>query len=374
MLHIEILEKTKRGLRPFVSFPFALYRDDANWVPPMLKYQYDTLLSKGNALLHDGECRFFMLYDDERPVARLLAGVDRRLNERLRQSLGYISLFECEDNQEAAKLILDAGCSYLKALKVERVIGPTPPTVGDFGKGVLVQGFDGAPVFLNAYNPPYYEALFLAAGFTKHRDHLAYFMRLKDFDSDRLEPIIQRAQQRFGYSIQNVRLTGPDREKKLRDMVRVLHEAFPVNWEMNPPQLTDIENALRVLRRVYRPEMTVMAYAGERPIGLVVSFPDYNELIKKTGGRLFPFGWAALLLQKNAIRGARCAMQFVVPEYQNMAVNMAMLCRSVECSRRIGIEWVEGSTVDETDAVSVNNTERMGAKIYRVYRQYEKKL
>jgi len=67
-------------------------------------------------------------------------------------------------------------------------------------------------------------------------------------------------------------------------------------------------------------------------------------------------------------------MQFVVPEYQNKAVNTAMFCMAVENSRRLGIQWVEGSTVDETNAISIANTERAGAQLYRIYRQYEKIL
>lgn len=373
MLHIEILEKTKRGLRPFVMLPFSLYKGDDNWVPPLLHYQYEMLLGKENSMLYEGECRFYMVYDDERPVARVLAGVDHRLNERLHDTRGYFSLFEAEDNQEAVNMLMDAASSYLAALKATRVVGPTPPTVDDFGKGVLVKG-EGRPVFLNPYNPPYYEQLLLNAGFSKHRDHYAYFIRLNELNFDKYEPIIERAQKRFHYRVEHVRLTRANREAKLRDMARVIREAFPENWELNPPTLKDIEAEERTIRFCYRWEMTVMAYAGDRPIGLVVCFPDLNTLIQKTNGRLFPFGWASLVFGKNRIDGVRCAMQFVVPEYQNMAVNTAMLMKAAQACKRIKINWVEGSTVDETNAVSLNNTERVGAKLYRVYRQYEKKL
>lgn len=374
MLHIEVPEKTRRGLRPFVMLPFSLYREDENWVPPLLHYQYRQLLGRENALLNESECRFFLLYEGDKPVGRVLAGVDRRLNERLHQNTGYFSLFECEDGLEKAQMLLDTACDYLRSLNVEKVIGPTPPTVDDFGKGVLVQGFDGMPVFLNPYNPPYYAQLLTACGFTKHRDHLAYYMRLEDFDMDKLDPIVQRAKRRFGFEVRHVRFTRANGQKLLADITRVIREAFPPEWEINLPTQEDIRREFSLARHFYRPEMTIMAYAGARPIGVVVAFPDYNPLIKKAGGRLSPLGFARLAIGKNKVRGARCAMQFVVPEYQNMAVNTAMFCEAVEASRAIGIQWVEGSTVDETNAVSINNTERAGAKLYRVYRQYEKNL
>jgi len=72
--------------------------------------------------------------------------------------------------------------------------------------------------------------------------------------------------------------------------------------------------------------------------------------------------------------GARCNMQFVVPEYQNMGVNTAMFYEAYLEAKKLGIQWVEGSTVDETNAASINNTEKMGTHLYRVYRQYEREL
>lgn len=374
MLHIEIPERTKSALKPFVMLPFALYQDDDNWVPPMLYWQYEQLLGKSNALLQDGECRFFLLYDDEKPVGRLLAGVDRRLNERLHQNLGYFSLFECINSLDAAQMLFDAACAYLRTLKVDKVIGPTPPTVDDFGKGVLIRGFDGMPVFLNPYNPPYYDELLTQCGFQKHRDHLAYYMRMKDFDLDRLEPIIERAKRRFHYDVRPVRFTTANCDRLMNDIAQVIDASFPREWEINLPTLDDIKREFGFAKNFYRPEMTVMAYADGKPIGVVVAFPDYNPLIKKTGGKLFPLGWARIVFGRRKIKGARCAMQFVVPEYQNKAVNTAMFCTAVENSRRLGIQWVEGSTVDETNAISIANTERAGAQLYRIYRQYEKTL
>jgi len=91
-------------------------------------------------------------------------------------------------------------------------------------------------------------------------------------------------------------------------------------------------------------------------------------------GRLLPFGWLRFWLGKGKINGARCNMQFVVPEYQNKGVNMAMFHAAYQGAKSIGIKWVEGSTVDETNATSINNTEKVGSHLYRIYRQYEKQL
>ena len=154
----------------------------------------------------------------------------------------------------------------------------------------------------------------------------------------------------------------------------MIRESFPPEWEWNVPTYGDLRREAKALRRYYCPEMTAMAYAGNRPIGLVLSFPDYNQVLKKMKGRLLPIGWLRFLLGKGKIRGARCSLQVVVPEYQHKGVNTAMFYEAYLGAKALGIQWVEGSTVDETSVASIANTEKLASHLYRVYRQYEKSL
>ncbi|MBR3741058.1 MAG: hypothetical protein IKN04_11495, partial [Clostridia bacterium] len=78
MIRVEILEQNRAALRPFVLLPFQLYKDDPNWVPPLIREQLRSLCEN-----HDDPRRYFLVYDGETPVARVMAGIDERLNERL---------------------------------------------------------------------------------------------------------------------------------------------------------------------------------------------------------------------------------------------------------------------------------------------------
>lgn len=369
MIRVEILEPTRAALRPFVMLPFSLFADDPNWVPMLIGAQLNMLSAP-----QDDPRRFFLVYDDEKPVARVMAGINQKLNEKLGEKCGYISLFECAQRPDYARAALDAACTYLREMGMEKVMGPCAPNQDDLTKGLLIQGYEGPPVMLNAYNPPYYVEYFEKCGFRKHRDHFAYYMRMDEFDLRKVEEIVPRAKQRFGFRVEHVRFTKENEGKLLRDITRVIQEAFPPEWELSVPTYEDIAKEFKLLRRYYRPEMTVIAYAGNRPIGFVAAFPDYNQVLKKMKGRLLPIGWLKYLFGKNKINGCRCNMQFVVPEYQLKGVNTAMFYEAFTGAQRIGIKWVEGSTVDETNVASIINTEKAGSHLYRIYRQYEKEL
>lgn len=373
MLHVEILEPSQRGLKDFMGLPYRLYRKDPNWVPPLYSMQLRSLLGEHNPLLC-GEHRFFLAYEDDRPVARVLAGVDDRLNERIGEKRGYISLFETEENLEYARAVLDAATSYLKGLGMRQVVGPNTPGFDDFSKGLLCEGFDGQPMLFNPYNPPFYNDFFLQYGFTKHRDHYAYWMKLKDFPISDDEALSRKAQARFGFRVEHVDLRRSDLTTLASQMTQVISEAFPSEWELVPPTQGDICDEMDGLLQYATSELIVMAYAGERPIGLLVGFPDYNRLLKQNGGRLFPFGWLTLLFGRKRVRAARCSMLFVSPDYQNKAVGVAMMLSAYQKAYAMGIREIEASTIDETNTKSILTAERTGAKRYRTYRQYELNL
>ena len=160
----------------------------------------------------------------------------------------------------------------------------------------------------------------------------------------------------------------------MQNIGRVIREAFPPEWESNVPTYGDTVRVIKRLKPYYRPELMIMAYAGNRPIGLVAALPDYNQVLKKMKGGLFPFGWLQKQLNVNKIHGARCVLQFVVPEYQHKGVNTAMFFEAFLAAKAMGIQWVEGSTVDETSISSITNTEKLASHLYRIYRQYEKSL
>ncbi len=370
MIHVETLEKTRRGIHDFMELPYRLYQGDAHWAPPMYDMLTRQLLGENNPLMA-GEHQLFVTYDDARPVARVLAGVDERLNARIGEKRGYISLFESENNMEYARAVLDAATAYLAKLGMTRVVGPNAPGFNDFSKGLLWEGFDGAPMLFNPYNPPYYNDFFAKYGFAKHRDHYAYLLELERFPEEEFRRLSAMAQKRFGFRVEHVDLRRDTLDALAENVARVIDESFPAEWELLPPTKQDILDEMESLLKFATSDLVVMAYAGERPIGLLLGFPDYYGQIRRTRGRTLPFGWLTMLLGRRKVRAARCSMMFVSPDYHNKAVPVAMSLAAYEKAKALGIREVEASTIDETNLPSLLTAERTGARKYRTYRQYE---
>ena len=371
MIHVETLQKTPDGVRAFLALPKRLYRKDPFWVPPMKRMELHHLIGVHNPW-RNGPHALFLAYDDERPVARVLAGVDERTNERLNQKRGYIALFESEENMEYARAVLDAATHYLRSLGMETVIGPSEPGFDDYTEGLLYEGFDSLNSLFNPYNPPYYHQFFTDYGFAKFRDHHAYLMKISEFPSATYEKLSDMAQKRFGFRVTAADLRPDNQETLARDVAKVIAKALPPDSEVNPPTIDDTLYELKSIIRYTKADLPVTAYAGDRLVGVAVAFSDYSKLAKMINGRLFPIGWVARIFHK--IRTARCSMVFVAPDYHNKAVNAAMMLTMVQRAKAIGIQAFEISAIDETNLQSVLSLERAGAKHTRTYRQYQMQL
>jgi hypothetical protein len=83
-----------RDRRRFIDLPWMIYKNDPNWIPPLLSDMRNTLKPGKNALLSLGHNRFYIALCNGVVVGRLGVGRNNRLNEAKKQKLAYITLFE----------------------------------------------------------------------------------------------------------------------------------------------------------------------------------------------------------------------------------------------------------------------------------------
>jgi hypothetical protein len=377
-LSLEIQEvRTGHDLRQFIALPYRLYRKDPNYVPPLRSQIKDLITGPNNMLLGFGPHVKLLVRRDSRVVGRIIAGFDPQYNKQNGYQSAWFSLFECEHDEAAAAALFQACEDWALRQGADYLRGPEPIDNVDYFKGLLVMGFDGPPAVMNSYNPPWYGEFFEQWGFVKKRDLFAYSFDVGSIIAANNEKVIQYAMDRYGYHVDRLDLTQLDRD--IRDMHQILLETIPTFQDdyMTIPTLADVEKLARQLLPVADPDIVCIARANgtNRPIGFVLALPDYNRVFRHIrSGRLFPFGIFKFLYYRKRIDAVRVFMQFVVPDYQRKAVNNAIfygMCRGADAkSYRTG----DGSTIGEENMPSRLSVERLGARHYRTYRIYKKKI
>ncbi len=164
--------------REFVGYPYAAYRDDPQWVPPLRR---DAL-----ALLEPGaeffQCtgnrhRNYLARVGSRVVGRIAASVRRDLKDAGGAPVGSLGLFEAENDHGVAQDLIGAAVHWLRGEGARRIWGPMNFDIWH-GYRLMTAGF-GARIFAGEpYNKPYYPELFERCG-------LAATLRWHSFDIER---------------------------------------------------------------------------------------------------------------------------------------------------------------------------------------------
>ncbi len=372
----QIRQAQSRGdLKRFIQLAYDLYRDDPNWVAPLRGQLYRTLRGKNNPRFDRGPVVFFLAWEGDAVVGRVMAGIDETMNREKNRSAGYISLFECVENSEVAFALLDAVTDWLQSKGMNEMTGPVSPTSGDDFRGLLVMGFDGPPALMNVYNHAYYKDFFEAYGFEKKNDLYAYYLDVASFPEERYRRVAEYSMKRFHFHVDMADFRNIERE--IRDIREILELAVPEDWEdFVVPSVEDIRKEARFLLPLLKPELVQIAREDgtDRPIGFVVGALDYNQVLKKLNGRLFPFGLIKAIYYRRKIDGARVFIQFVIPEFQGKGVNGAVFYHMLKHAKKAGIVHGDGSTIGEENIKSRQSVERAGGRHYRTYRYYQKAI
>ena len=273
-------------MRAFIRLPWTIYRDDPQWVPPLLMQERRRLNFATNPFFQHASMQPFLARRAGRIAGRIAAIVDKRHNEYHGESAGFFGFFECVDETEVAAELLQTAADWLRGQGMTVMRGPFNPSTSD-SLGILVDGFGSPPAILMAYNPPYYQRLLEQAGLAKARDLYAYYMHSSESEiSPKIARVAAAVRKRQGVSIRG---GDPRRIRAEMDLIKLIHnEASGRNWGFVPKTEAELDRMARDLKRLVDPELVLFAFVHGEPAGFSLALPDWNQAFRNLNGRLFP--------------------------------------------------------------------------------------
>jgi GNAT superfamily N-acetyltransferase len=364
---------SKRELKAFMRLPWRLYRNEPNWVPPLLMDLRKRLDRGRNPFFEHAEAEYFLAWRDDRPVGRITAQVDRNFNEFQDNEWGMFGFFECEDDPEAAAALLSAAADWLRARGRDRMVGPMDFTTND-ECGVLIEGYDLLPTVLTNWHHPYYPALIEGAGLTKAMD--LYMWSLDVADRGSVHPAIWRVaaevESKYGITVRNMR--KKDMEAEIGRFLEVYNAAWERNWGFVPLSEEEVRHYAKDLKPVLDERWAFIAEKDGEPVAAALTLPDYNQVLRHLNGRLLPFGWAKFLWYKRKIDRVRVFALGVKPEYQHTGIGAKLYEMHWDAGELTHQGRGETGWTLESNKPMNRAMERMGGQIVRTYRVYEKLL
>ncbi|PCJ33929.1 MAG: N-acetyltransferase [Alphaproteobacteria bacterium] len=371
--------KNKQDLHRFVKVPWDLYKDDPNWVAPLILERMETLDPSKNPYFEHAHAKFWLAYKGEQIIGRISAQIDELVEQRHHEKIGHFGFFECINDAQAAKALLDTASQWLKQNGRDKMIGPFSLSINEEA-GMLVDGFDTPPSLMMNHALPYYQDLMTSYGMEKAKDLWAYYLK---FDRDVLPPTIKKMitrSMRDG-KIRLRPINMKNYEEDLKTILDIFNDAWSENWMALPFTEAELNKTVKDMKLLIRGDFAYIAEYDGVPMAMMVTLPNLNEIIADMKGSLFPFGILKLLWRlkiRPTYKTVRVPLMGVRKEFQNTAVGGAMAFALIEESRiqatKAGCTHAELSWVLEENTRLSKMLETIGCKRYKNYRMYVKTL
>lgn len=356
--------------KQFLELPWALYRNDPLWIPPLRGNQAELVGYRKHPFHAHATTRTWLAYRDRTPVGRICGIINHVHNERYQEKRGMFGFFESIDDSQVSRALLDAARQWFASQGIERMRGPTNPSM-NYECGLLVEGFSEPATFMMTYNPPYYARLIEEYGFRKSQDMFAFWGQVGMLDTldKKLDFVVDEATRRF--KIKTRRMCRAKFTEEVRTFLHIYNQSLGATWGFTPLSEGEVDHFSNSLKHLIVPEMTTIAEIDGKPVAVVFGLLDYNPRIKLIDGRLFPFGFMRLLWNRRAIKKIRLIAANVLPEYQMWGLGLVVLHRLVPDIRAWGIQEAEFSWVLESNDLSYKSLKRGGAILTKTYRIYD---
>jgi len=288
----------------FYSIPTKIYNGNKNWSIQLGSDLDQIFNANKNSLIKSGNLKRWIVLDNWNNIAgRISAFYSVQDDKKIKGGFGF---FECSENDEVAGYLLEVAIKWLTDQGCTSIEGPVNFGDKDRFWGLLTKGFDLPCLYLENYNPPYYEGMFKRFGL-KEKDIInTYQVRLDQVPKQRLKNVSDRLSER--YHIEFRKFSFDRLEDFVRDIHQVYINSFQQSTRFNLLEPEDICRLIISIRPVISDDLIWLAYQNDTPIGLLAFMKDLNQIIMNSAG------------DKN-LKGFAIS---VVPQFRKMGIELGL--------------------------------------------------
>ncbi len=367
--------QSRREQELFLTFPWRIYKGDPLWVPPLLPERRKVVDPRRGKFFQDGYAELFIAWKDGQPAGTISCAEDQAAT----RSRGYgecqIGFFECVQDYAVAEALFDRATAWAKEHNLTCIRG-TYNLDREDSRGILIEGRDRPPAVYCGHTAAYYPEFFEHYGFRKQGgDSIAYAIDL-DLDAppiQRLMRLADKVSQRKEITVRGARMDDIDNE--IDRVVDLQNRALAHMPDFSPYTRAAIESMVLPLVDIADPELVLFAEVDGQAVGWFPAIPNMNEVLIHLNGLRHP--WDYLRLLKYArYKPKSIAIKSVVvpPEYWDTGVGVLLFAEMGRRAAARGYTWADLSLTGEDNPDTWPIAHRLGAKIYKRYRFYEKEV
>lgn len=350
---IEIKEAvSKKEIREFVTFPFGLFKTNPNWIPPLISEEMETFDQKKNPSFETAIAKLYIAYRNGKAVGRVAAIINWTEVEQLDKKKVRFGWFDVIDDLEVSRALLEKVKAFGREHQMDNIEGPMGFSNLD-KVGALTMGFEEMGTMVSWYTPRYYMDHFLQLGMRIEKTFIESKFDMPN--QEQVQPYLRG--EKMVLERYKLKLISPKTTKEVLPYVDEMFNLFNASYATLSSFVPVTERQKQFFRDKYinliNPEYLIFIEdADKKLVGFSIVMPSLSEALKKSGGKLFPFGWYHLLKAKKHSKAVLFYLIGVDPEYKNKGLTAIIMGQYFRVFNKYGItDCIRTPELEENNAI-----------------------
>ena len=374
-MDIEVKEvKTRKDFKKFIYLPEKIHADHKSWVHPIYFDEWKYFSPKKNKAFSYCDTILLLALRERRVVGRILGIINSRYNQYRKEKTARFGYLETWEEEAVVRALLGFVEEWAKKKGKTKIVGPYGFSDQD-PEGFLIEGFENRATIATYCNFEWMPRLVEKMGYTKDVDYFVYKLEVPKEPPNFYKRIYERVQRKGGYDFIEFR-----KKKELKPWIKpVLHlmnECYTGSdiYGYTPLEESEMADLAKRYLPVINPRFVKMVKKGDEVVAFIIGIPDLTEGIQKARGRLFPFGFLKILRAAKKTKQLDLLLGAIKEEYRGRGLDVLMGMKMIISAYEAGFEMMDTHHEMETNVRVRAEMERMGGKIYKRFRVYQKGL
>lgn len=341
MSHLSVVEvKSENDLKKFIKFPMELYKNNKNYVPPLINDEKNIWNPKENPALAYSDVKQFLAYKDGKIVGRIALMLNHNEAKELENNKVRFGWFDFIDDEEVSKTLINLAINFAKEKKVNKIEGPMGFTNLDKA-GMLVMGFDKLATMIGLYNFPYYPKHLEKLGLVKEKEWVEYEMDFPTVLSEKVRKFSTLIAEKYKLKVLDFK-----NKKEILPLVEPMFKLLDQTYNTLSTYTPITDEQVKTYKEKYFPfidknYIICVEDENHQLVAFAITMPSYSKALQKSQGKLWPFGWWHFLQAGKKNDRANFYLIGIHPEYQRRGVTAIIFKEIFVRFNKMGIKFAE---------------------------------
>ena len=365
---------SRKDLKTFIYLPERVHAGHENWVHPIYMDDWKFLDRKKNKAFGYCDTTLLVAWKDGRPAGRVMGIINHRFNEHRNERTSRFGYLDCYEDKEVFAALLRAIEVWARDKGMTKIVGPYGFSDQD-PEGFLIEGFEHRATIATYYNFEWMPKFVENEGYVKDIDYFVYKIDIPRVMPEFYKKIYERAQKRANFEtieFKNKRQLKP----WIRPIFTLMNETYMQNniYGYAPLSEKEMDDLAKRYLPVVNPNfIKVIAKDGEA-VAFVIGMPDMSKGIQRSKGRLLPFGFIHILRAGKRTKQLDLLLGAIKEKYRGMGLDVLLGVPMMQSALDAGYEFMDTHQEMEANVKVRAEMERLGGKLYKKYRVYQKVL